>query len=204
MRVHLAALLSAAPAEEGEEHATGWPEAIPLLPLPAELIFGVIAFGILYYVVARRVAPRLEEIYAERTAAIEGGIAKAEEAQAEAAAALAEYQRQLADARGEASKIREDAKTQGAQILAEMREQAQTEANRITSQAHQQIQAERQQALVQLRGEVGTLATDLASRIVGESLADEARQRRVVERFLDELEAAEPGEPAAAGRGQDS
>jgi F-type H+-transporting ATPase subunit b len=199
MSVHLAALLSAAPAEE--KTVNGWPEKIPLLPHPGELIFGVIAFAILYYVVAKRVVPRMEEMYAERTAAIEGGIAKAEQAQAEAAAALEEYQRQLADARGEASKIREDAKTQGAQILTEMREQAQSEAARITAQAHQQIQAERQQAMVQLRSEVGTLATELASKIVGESLEDDARQRRVVERFLDELEAAEP---ATAARGQDS
>jgi F-type H+-transporting ATPase subunit b len=193
----VSALLSAATTEE---HATGWPDKVPLLPHPGELIFGLIAFGILYWVVAKRVVPRLEEIYAERTAAIEGGIAKAEQAQAEAAAALEEYTRQLADARGEASRIREDAKTQGAQILAEMREQAQSESARITSQAHQQIQAERQQAMVQLRSEVGTLATELASRIVGESLADEARQRRVVERFLDELESAEPA-PAARGQG---
>jgi F-type H+-transporting ATPase subunit b len=197
MSVQLAALLSAAPAEE---KVNGWPDKIPLLPHPGELIFGIIAFAILYWVVAQKVVPRMEEMYAERTTAIEGGIAKAEAAQAEAAAALEEYQRQLADARGEASKIREDAKTQGAQILAEMREQAQSEAARITAQAHQQIQAERQQALVQLRSEVGTLATELASKIVGESLEDDARQRRVVERFLDELEAAEP---ATAGR-QDS
>lgn len=198
MSVSLAALLSTATPEEP---VNGWPEAIPLLPHPGELIFGIIAFAVLYWVVARRVVPRLEEIYAERTAAIEGGIAKAEAAQAEAAAALEEYQRQLADARGEASRIREDAKTQGAQILAEMREQAQSEAARITTQAHQQIQAERQQAMVQLRSEVGTLATELASRIVGESLADEARQRRVVERFLAELESAEP---VPAARSMDS
>jgi F-type H+-transporting ATPase subunit b len=78
-----------------------------------------------------------------------------------------------------------------------MREQAQAEAARITSSAQQQITAERQQAVVQLRTDVGRLATDLASRIVGESLEDEARQRRVVDRFLDELEQADT---VASGR----
>ena len=53
-----------------------------------------------------------------------------------------------------------------------------------------QIEAERQQALTALRTEVGNLATELASRIVGESLTDEARQSRMVDRFLDELEVA--------------
>jgi F-type H+-transporting ATPase subunit b len=128
---------------------------------------------------------------------------KAEQAQAEAAAALEEYRSRLAEARQEASRIREEARADGAAIIAEMREQAQTEAARITAGAHQQIEAERQQAVVQLRAEVGRLAIDLASRIVGESLEDEARQRRVVDRFLDELDAAEPAGSVAA-QGQDA
>src|SRR5690606_5172576 len=126
-----------------------------------------------------------------RAAEIEGGISKAEKAQEEAAAVLREYQAQLADAREEAARIREHAKEQGAQIVAEMREQAQAEAKRITDVAHKQIEAERQQAIIALRGEVGRLSTDLASRIVGESLEEEARQRGIVDRFLAELEAGE-------------
>jgi F-type H+-transporting ATPase subunit b len=84
--------------------------------------------------------------------------------------------------------MRAEAQEQGAQIIAEMREQAQAEGRRITEAAQAQIEAERQQALISLRAEVGKLATDLASRIVGESLTDEARQQRMVDRFLDELE----------------
>lgn len=80
-----------------------------------------------------------------------------------------------------------------------MREEAQAEARRIVENAHQQVEADRQQAIQSLRTEVGTLATDLAGRIVGESLADDARQRRVVDRFLQELEngerAADADEP---------
>ncbi|MDQ3358053.1 MAG: F0F1 ATP synthase subunit B, partial [Actinomycetota bacterium] len=163
----------------------GWPEALPLLPHPAELVIGAIAFGLLYLVYTKYVVPPLERMFAERTSAIEGGMERAEKAQAEAEAALGQYQAQLAGARDEAAQIREGAKQQGAQIIAEMRDQAQTESARITSTAQKQIEAERQQALVQLRGEVGRLSTDLASRIVGESLHDEARQRGIVDRFLD-------------------
>ena len=104
------------------------------------------------------------------------------------AAALEQYQAQLREARTEAAKIRDEAKEQGSAIIAEMREQAQAEANRITETAHKQIDAERRQAVVSLRGEVGRLSTDLASRIVGESLHDEVRQKGLVERFLAELE----------------
>jgi F-type H+-transporting ATPase subunit b len=69
-----------------------------------------------------------------------------------------------------------------------MRERAQAEAGRITESAKRQIEAERQQASVQLRSEVGALSTTLASRIVGESLADEVRQKGMIDRFLADLE----------------
>lgn len=170
------------------EAGPGWPEALPLLPHPAELIVGIVAFAILYWVYSTKVVPRMESMYAERTAAIEGGLEKAEKAQAEAKAALDSYTAQLQDARGEANEIREHARAQGAQIISEMRTQAQGEATRIVEAAHRQIEADRQQAMNQLRGEIGRLSTDLASRIVGESLQEEVRQKGIVERFLAELE----------------
>lgn len=172
--------------------ATEEPSAtMSILPYLPELVFGLIAFAILYWVVQSKVVPNLEKAYAERTAAIEGGMHKAEEAQAQAQAALEQYQAQLTEARAEASTIREEAKAQGARIIAEMREQAAAEAARITETAHKQIEAERQQAVVSLRGEVGRISTDLASRIVGESLQEETRQKGIVERFLAELEAGD-------------
>jgi F-type H+-transporting ATPase subunit b len=163
----------------------------PILPLWGELIFGIIAFGVLYWVIQTRVVPNLEKAYAERTAAIEGGMQQAEEAQQQAQAALEQYQAQLTEARAEAGRIREEAREQGAAIVAEMRGHAQNEAARITEAAHKQIEAERQQAIVQLRTEVGRLSTDLASRIVGESLHEESRRKGIVDRFLAELEAGE-------------
>jgi F-type H+-transporting ATPase subunit b len=170
------------------------PNQYPILPEWGELIFGLVVFAILYFVVRSRVVPRLETIFAERTAAIEGGIAKAEQAQAAANEAQQRLEAELAQARTEAARIREDARAEAAQIGAELRARAQEDAARITAAAQQQLQAERQQTLVQLRGEVGRLAVDLASRIVQESLTDDERQRRVVDRFLAELE-AEQGSP---------
>lgn len=178
------------PAATGDEGGF-WATAAPIVPHPIEFFFGLVTFAILYFVVRAKVVPRLEKIYTDRAAAIEGGLARAEHAQAEAKAALDQYNAQLRDARGEANRIREDAKAQGAAIIAEMREQANVEAARISETAHRQIEAERQAAVVSLRGEVGRLSTDLASRIVGESLESEARQRGIVDRFLAELESGE-------------
>ncbi len=171
--------------------AVNWETAVPILPHLGELVAGLLVFGILMWVFAARVAPRLEQIYQERTSAIEGGLKRAEQAQEEADKRLAEYREQLADAREEGNRIREQARAQGADIVAEMRHQAQEEAARITASAQSQLEAERRSAQAQLRSEIGGLATSLAGRIVGESLADEARQRRIVDRFLAELEADE-------------
>ncbi|WNB84955.1 F0F1 ATP synthase subunit B [Cellulomonas sp. ATA003] len=156
----------------------------------------VIPIAILFYKV---VLPKFTAVLDERTSRIEGGIAKAESAQAEAQEALARNQQELAAARAEAARIREEARTEGSAIVAEYRERASAEADRILETAQRQIEAERQQASVALRAEVGTLATQLASRIVGEALEDEARQSRVVDRFLDELAATTT---ADAGKGK--
>ena len=160
----------------------------PLIPTAAELVMGVICFVLVFGILGKVLMPRIQRTLAERTESIEGGLARAEEAQAEANRLLEQYRQQLAEARHEAARLREEAREQGAQIVAEMREQAQGEARRITEAAQAQIEAERQQALTALHTQVGTLATELASRIVGESLTDEARQHRMVDRFLGELE----------------
>ena len=123
----------------------------PLVPSLTEIITGLIAFFIVFGVLAKVLMPRIQQTLQERTAAIEGGLDRAEEAQAEAA--------------------------------------------RLLESAHAQINSDRQQALATLRGQVGELAVDLAGRIVGESLADEARASRVVDRFLDELDSS--GDQAA-------
>jgi F-type H+-transporting ATPase subunit b len=160
----------------------------PLAPDLTELIIGTIAFLIVFGMLYKVLMPRIAKTLQERTDAIEGGLKRADEAQAEANRTLKEYREQLAEARHEASKLREEAKEEGAQIKAELRAEGEAERQRIVEAAHAQLEADRQQALTSLRAEVGAIAVELASRIVGESLADEARQRRTVDRFLEQLE----------------
>ncbi|CAN2235937.1 MAG: F0F1 ATP synthase subunit B [Candidatus Nanopelagicaceae bacterium] len=160
----------------------------PLIPHTAELIVGFIAFSLLFLVLRSKVVPMFEKAFAARTEAIQGGMEKAEKAQRDAQIALEQYTAQLSDARGEAQKIREEARVQGAAIIEDLRGKAQEEAARITAAATASIEAERQQAITSLRNEVGSLATELASKIVGEALDDQVRQSRIVDRFLDDLE----------------
>jgi F-type H+-transporting ATPase subunit b len=160
----------------------------PLAPDLTELIIGAVAFLIVFGLLGKVLLPRISKTLAERTDAIEGGLRRAEEAQEEAKQTLEQYRAQLADARHEAARLREEAKEQGAQLKAELRAEGEAERQRIVETAHAQLDADRQQAITALRAEIGTLAVELASRIVGESLEDEARQRRTVDRFLEQLE----------------
>ncbi|GAA3835915.1 F0F1 ATP synthase subunit B [Sphaerisporangium flaviroseum] len=162
----------------------------PLLPHVSEMVVGGFAFLLVLFFVGRLLVPRIQKTLEERTEAIEGGLKKAEDAQLAAQRMLEEYKAKLNEARHEAARMREEAREQAAQIKVQLREEAQAEARRLIEAAHAQIEADRQQAFVQLRVELGRLATELAARIVGESLEDEARQRRVVDRFLEELESA--------------
>jgi F-type H+-transporting ATPase subunit b len=160
----------------------------PLVPSWPELISGLIAFFIVFGLLAKMLLPRIQKTLADRTDAIEGGIERAAEAQAEANRVLEQYRAQLAEARHEAARLREEAREQGAQIKAELREQGEAERQRLIDAASAQIEADKQQALVSLRAEIGALSVELASRVVGESLESEARQRRIVDRFLAQIE----------------
>ncbi len=169
----------------------------PLVPHPPELIIGTIAFLIVFIMLARVLMPRISKTLEERSDAIEGGLKRADDAQAEAGKLLDQYRAQLADARHEAARLREQAKEEAAQIVAQGRSDGAAEKQRLIDSAAAQIQADRQQALTALRAEVGSLAVELASKIVGESLADEARQSRMVDRFLDDLDAETAGRATA-------
>ncbi|MEV7421652.1 MULTISPECIES: F0F1 ATP synthase subunit B [unclassified Streptomyces] len=160
----------------------------PLLPVWPEVVIGLICFGIIYFVFAKKLLPAINKALDERHAAIEGGIEKAEAAQIEAQSVLEQYKAQLAEARHEAARLRQEATEQGTAIIQEMKAEGQRQREEIIAAGHAQIEADRKAAAGSLRQDVGKLATDLAGKLVGESLEDSARQSRTIDRFLDELE----------------
>jgi F-type H+-transporting ATPase subunit b len=160
----------------------------PVIPIWQELVVGLIAFGVLFFVLAKFVFPRMEQTFRERVDAIEGGIRRAEERQAEAQALFEQYKLQLAEARTEAALIRDQARADANGIREDILTQAREESERVIAAGREQLDAQRATILREVRAELGTVAVDLASRIVGESLADEARRRGTIDRFLSELE----------------
>ncbi|MCC3773988.1 F0F1 ATP synthase subunit B [Streptomyces sp. UNOB3_S3] len=160
----------------------------PLLPPMPELIIGLIAFLIVFLFLGKKLLPNINKVLEERRAAIEGGMEKAEAAQAEAQQVLEDYRAQLADARHESARLRQEAQEQGVALIAEMRLEGQRQREEIIAAGHAQIEADRKAASAALRQDVGQLAIDLAGKVVGESLTDSARQSRTIDRFLDALE----------------
>ena len=165
-------------------------EHTPIVPLWEELVVGTISFAIVCYVLMKFVFPRMEETFRARVDAIEGGIQRAEAAQAEANQLLEQYRIQLAEARTEAARIRDEARADAEGIRQDILGKAREESDRIIAAGNEQLGAQRESILRQLRTEVGTLAVDLAGKIIGESLVDEARSRGTVERFIAELDQA--------------
>ena len=159
----------------------------PILPLWQEIVVGTIAFALICFVLMKFVFPRMEQTFQARVDAIEGGIKRAEAAQAEANQLLEQYRAQLAEARTEAARIRDEARADAEGIRQDVLAKAREESDRIIAAGREQLAAQRESIVRDLRAEVGTLAVDLAGKIVGESLADEARSRGTVDRFISEL-----------------
>lgn len=170
-------------AEEGEE-----PEGIDLvLPATDELIIGIIAFGIVFFAVWRWLLPMIQRSLDARRDAITGRLTEAEGAKAEAEGLLADYRRQLAEARGEADRIVDDARRSAEAVKTDIVAKAEAEASEITRKARQEAAAEKERAAAAIRSEVAALSVAMARKAVAETV-DEDAQRALVERYLAELD----------------
>ena len=134
--------------------------------------------------------PKFNAIFDERAAKIEGNIVKAEQARKDADDAKAKYEAQLNTARVEASKIRDDARAEASHIIADARSRAESDAAQITANAQRAIESQQRQAMVSLKGDVGTLAAALAGKILGAKLDDADVQTSMLDRMIADLDGA--------------
>ncbi len=168
-------------------------EPNPLIPASYDILWGTISFVILLLMFWKYVLPTFNKVTAERAEKIEGGIEKAKVMQAEAARSREAYSEQLEAAAKEAAAIRTAAHSDGGEIINAAKAEAVATAAAVSARADAQIQAERDAAVGSLQREVGDLALQLASKIVGESLTDDERARATVDRFIAELEQSAAG-----------
>ncbi len=161
----------------------------PLLPAIYDITWSSVVFVVLLTFFWFKVLPGFKKMLDERAKAIEGRLADAEAAQKAAEERTAAVEAEQEKLRAESSTIREEARAEGAAILAEMKAQASAESERLAQVAKSALDAERESAMNALRNEVGGLAIELASRIVAVKLQDDAIANKVVDDFIKELEA---------------
>ncbi|EJN83686.1 ATP synthase F0, B subunit [Actinomyces naeslundii str. Howell 279] len=174
-------------AESGQGGGTAF-----ILPPLYEIFWAAIVLLLILLVVGRYALPRLYAVLDERARRIQEGLDLADKAEQDQADAEKRAARLVDEARREAARIRDNAQSEAKEIVAQARTDAQAEAAGIVEGAQRQILADKQAAQISLRTDVGMLATTLAERIVGEQLKDTALSERVIDRFLDDLEAMPP------------
>lgn len=176
-------------AEEAENGAEGGGIEF-LLPAPAELYTGIIAFTIVFLVMWKFAVPAMKKLMEERQAAIGGQIKEAELAKQEAQSLLGDYKDQLAGAKSEANTIVEEARTAAETVRLDILAKAEEEAGAIRAKARAEAEAEKGRALQEARVEVANISVNLAEKMLGASL-DSELQKDLVERYLAELERGE-------------
>ena len=158
----------------------------PILPDVAELIYGALAFVIVFAVLAKFAFPALSKMLAERSGKIQSDLEKAEQSRMSAEQELAEYRQQLAGARDEANRIIEEARKTAEQLRRDLQTKAEREAQATVARAQEEIRAERDRVFQDLRAQVGVIAVELAGRVVGQSLDPSAHQR-LIDEDIDEV-----------------
>ena len=180
-------------AQEGAAAAeAGGDEVGNLTPKPAELLIGLVAFGVFFFFLWKWVLPKVNEVLEERREQIQGSLERAEQTRLEADHQLADYRSQLANARDEANRIIEEARQTAEHLRQDIQAKAEAEAQQTVVRAQEEIRAERDRVFQELRGQVGEIAVALAGRVVGASL-DEAAHRRLIDEYIDEVGAAGNG-----------
>ena len=169
-----------------EESAVG-PDI--LIPKMAEFIPALIAFIIIWVILAKLVWPSVLEMMEKRQRKIQDDLDAAERSKIEAAEEAKSYEAKILDAHHEADAIVAKAKKEAEEVRTAVLAKAQREAADIIAKAHGAVDSERHKAMIELSGSVVDLSVEIASKIIGNDLSVE-EQRRLAEKYL-----AEVGEP---------
>ena len=164
----------------------------PILPETNELIWGALSFMVLFLLMAKMALPPLQKSMAARSDKIRESLDEAEGAKTEAAAVLADYQRQLADAKSEAGRIIEEARQSADSVKRDLMARAESEAVEQRRRNAEQISAERDRVMSELQSQVAVVAVEMAERVVESSLDREA-SLRLIENYINTVGASGAG-----------
>lgn len=177
-----AAALAPTPAH-AEESAVG-PDI--LIPKLAEFIPALVAFLIIWAVLAKLVWPQVLQMMEKRQEKIQSDLDSAERSKLEAAEKARSYDELIAQAHSQAEAIVAEARREASKERAAMLARAQVEVSDIIAKAHGAVETERHKAAAELSGSVVDLSVEIAEKIIGGSLGAE-EQRKLAERYLMEV-----------------
>ena len=179
--------------EEGEQGVEEAPSGTDLiLPAFEELLWGIVAFAVVFFVLNKFAFPALRKNVEARDKQIQDDLKQAEDAKFEGQRQLDEYKKQVADARGEANKIIEEARQSAEQVRKDLIAKAEQEAEQVVARAQEQIQNERTRAIGELQSTVSDLSIELAEKIVNRSI-DASAHRDLVDAYIKEVAGANGG-----------
>jgi F-type H+-transporting ATPase subunit b len=164
-----------------------------VLPHSDELIWGTLAFLILFTVLAKVAFPSIRKVLVQRAEKIRSGLESAEKSKSDADALLDQYRQQLSEARGEANKIIEEGKRTAEALRRDLVARAEGDAQDIVARARAEVSSERDRALAELRSTIGDLSVQLATRVIQRELANEPAQRAYIDQTIAELSALGDG-----------
>lgn len=156
-----------------------------LIPNLSEFIPALIAFLVIWVVLAKFAWPMIVGMLDKRQETIKNNLDEAEAAKIEAQRSLEEYKKQLAEARREAAGIVDEARRAGEQVKADITAQAQAQADEMIAKAKKSIEKEKLAAIADLQSSVADLSVAVAGRFIGEGLSD-ADQRKLIEKYVAE------------------
>ena len=158
----------------------------PILPDAKEIIWTVIAFAIVLVILAKFAFPAMRKGLEARQDKIRSDLERAEQARAEGEATLERYQRQVAEARGEANRIIEEARQAAEGVRRDLIARAEAEATEVRQRAREDSQLASARALTELRAQVASLSVDLAEKIVEHNL-DRDTQMSLIENYINSV-----------------
>ena len=156
-----------------------------ILPDPVEFVPMLIAFIILWIILAKFGWPMFEGMLDKREKTIKEALEKSEAARAESERVLQEYQKQLDEAKAQSAQIVADAKKTAEAVKADITATAQAVAAALVDKARDAIEAEKKAAIAELQGSVADLSISVAGRLIGEDLNDD-QHRKIIERYATE------------------
>jgi F-type H+-transporting ATPase subunit b len=150
------------------------------------LFWMLIAFGAVFFVLAKFGFPVIVKMVEERKAFIDKSLSSAKEANERLAGIVEESEKILKDAREKEIRILKDADEMKAKVISEAKQQAGVEAQKLIAEARVAIQKEKETALRGVRNEIATLSIEIAEKILRKNLSGQTAQRELVNQLIDE------------------